>query len=476
LSKSRHSRIVEILRERLGRDKVFDNPDVVSLYIREPEGISADEMPDAVAFPESVDDVSIIASTAYKYQIPIYPQGSTTSLSGSAVPFEGGVVISSSRLRKIREVSIVDSYVWAEAGVRIDDLNVELAKYGYMFPVDPASSSVATIGGAVNSGAGGMRGAKYGTMRDWVLGLTITLPDEEGTTMFIGCKTTKCRQGYDLVRLIVGSEGTLALVSDAVLRITTLPENVVVAVAFYDKLSDLMETVIEIKSSRINPYIMEFMDSKAVAAAAGYIKPSIRAEGNMLLVGVDVNYEATERMLSTLRDIMAKRALSTYTAQSFEEAERKRLLDLRRSLFPSQVLNARRNLGKDNVLVIIEDIAVPPSKLVDAVEMIKNVSDDLGFDVVVGGHVGDGNLHPSIGIDPEDPAMTKRAHEWFLEVMKIAVKLGGTVSSEHGIGTLKKEGLRMELEAHGAAKALEIMRSIKRIFDPKGILNPGKVV
>jgi len=467
--------IVGALREALGSEKVIQDEEIVRLYSREPVGLEAPVRPLAVVFPESIRDLSVLSRVAYRMEFPLYPQGSTTSLSGSAYPLEGGVIVSMERMRRIREVSIVDSYVWVEAGVRIDDLNVELAKYGYMFPVDPASSAVATIGGAINSGAGGMRGAKYGTMRDWVLGLDVVLVDEDGTSMMVGCKTLKCRQGYDLVRLIVGSEGTLALVADAYLRITPLPESVVTAVAFYDRLEDLMETVVEIKSRGIQPYIMEFMDSKSVSLALSYVGSSINASGNMLLVSVDVNKEASERVLETLGNIMSRRASAVFKAPSLEEAEEKGLFQIRRSLFSAQIEHARRSLGKDRVLVILEDIAVPPSKLVEAVSLIRDISERYGFDVTVGGHVGDGNLHPATGVDPDNPEMTRRAREWVTEVMKTTIRLGGTISAEHGIGTQKKEGLRMELEAHGAIKALEIMKSIKRVFDPKGLLNPGKI-
>jgi glycolate oxidase len=477
LSVSRYgsTRILGALRKALGAKKVIGDEEIVSLYSREPAGLEPPEKPIAVVFPEDISDLSVLARIAYRMEFPLYPQGSTTSLSGSAYPLEGGVIVSMERMRRIREVSLVDSYALVEAGVRIDDLNVELAKYGYMFPVDPASSAVATVGGAINSGAGGMRGAKYGTMRDWVLGLDIVLVDESGTSMMIGCKTLKCRQGYDLVRLVVGSEGTLALVADAYLKIIPLPENVVTAVAFYNRLEDLMETVVEIKSRGIQPYIMEFMDSKSVSLALSYVESPINASGNMLLVSVDVNKEASGRVLEELSSIMSRKASALYKALSLEEAEEKGLFQIRRSLFPAQTEHARKSIGKDRVLVVIEDIAVPPSKLVDAVTLIRDISERYGFDVTIGGHVGDGNLHPSIGVDPEDPEMTRRAREWFTEVMRIAVRLGGTISAEHGIGTLKKEGLRMELEAHGALKALEIMRSIKKAFDPKGLLNPGKI-
>ncbi len=467
---------VEKLVKTLGRDKVYTDPAVVRLYAREPSGLEADTLPQAVVFPETVEDVSRLASHAYRYNLKIFPQGATTSLSGSAVPLGDGVIVSFERMNRLLETSIVDSIAVAEPGLRIEELNLALAEKGYMFPVDPASMAVATIGGAVNSGAGGMRGAKYGTMRDWVLGLQIVLPDEKGTILEIGCKTVKCRQGYDLVRLIVGSEGTLALVTKAVLRITPLPEQVVTLLAFYDRLEDLAETVVDIKSSRIQPYIMEFMDNRTVQAAVEFQKPPFKAEGHMLLVSIDVNREAASRIIEWLEKTARKHnARTVYRALTVQEAEEKKLFQVRRSLFPAQVHLSKKKLGIENPMVLIEDIAVPPSRLVEAVEEIRRLEEHYGLYTLLGGHIGDGNLHPAVGFNPHDEKQAEKVEQWALDVMRVAVKLGGTVSSEHGIGLLKKKGLELELKAHNSLKALELMKGIKKVFDPRNILNPGKI-
>ncbi|GAB6148255.1 FAD-binding oxidoreductase [Stetteria hydrogenophila] len=471
------ARHAEALSRLLGPGKVVDDPAITRLYRRDPLGFEGGEA--VVVFPESVGDLSLVASYAYRHGLKLYPQGSGTGLVGGSVPGDAGVVVSTARLNRIRGVSIVDGYVVAEAGVRIGDLNAELAGRGYMFPVDPASAPVATVGGAVNTGAGGLRGAKYGTMRDWVLGLRVVLPDERGTQMFLGCYTVKCRQGYDLVRLIVGSEGTLALVAEAVLRIAPLPENVVVVLAFYRGLESLMETVVDLRASGVQPLIMEFMDDKTVEAAVKAVGAPFRAEGRMLLVGVDVNREASGRVLEWLVGTVKRRGAGlVYQARSLGEAEEKGLFQVRRSLFPAQVKHLHTLLGRPGarILTYVEDIAVPPSRLVEAVEELRRLEEEYGLPTLIGGHVGDGNLHPATGFDASDESMRRRVEEWFMEVMRLAVRLGGTVSAEHGVGSLKREGLRVELEARGAGKALELMRAIKRAFDPKGILNPGRVV
>jgi glycolate oxidase len=467
---------VERLRQLLGRGKVYDDPEVVSLYSREASGLEASELPLAVVFAESSEDVSRLLSYAYKWDVKVYPQGSATSISGSSVAGSDGVVLSLERMRRIKEISVIDSIAVVEPGVRIDDLNVELASYGYMFPVDPASSAAATVGGAINTGAGGLKGAKYGTMRDWVLGLEVVIPDEHGTVMRLGCRTVKCRQGYDLVRLIVGSEGTLAVVTEAILRIAPLPEADPTVLAFFSRLEELVDAVVAVKESGWQPLLMEFMDDRTVSLASSYVPVSVRAEGHMLLVSIETSREAIDRVLDQLEDLMRKAGAKTlYRARSLREAEAKGLLALRRSLYPAQVEAAKRAYGP-NARAWLGDIAVPPSRLIDAIEGLRELESKYGFTMMLGGHIGDGNLHPSVGFNPDDARQVRKVAEWYHEVMRLAIKLGGTVSAEHGIGLLKKRGLAEELEALGSAKALDIMRGIKRLFDPKNILNPGKVI
>jgi FAD/FMN-containing dehydrogenases len=465
---------IEELKRALGAPKVVTDPAIVSLYSREPTGLSSETL--AVAFPDSASDVSKVLSLAYKYEVPVYPQGSTTDLSGGALP-EGGVVVSFERMNKVLNVSVLDSTADVEAGVRLGDLNVELSRYNYMFPVDPGSVSISTVGGAVNAGAGGLRGAKYGTMRDWVLGLTIVLPDEKGSIVRVGCRTSKCRQGYDLVRLIVGSEGTLAVVTEATLKITPLPEATVVSLAFFPTLEGFYEAYREIKSSGVQPLMMEFMDSETVEIARRTVDVGFKAEGNMFLVAVDCNIEAVPRIERWLEDVMRRSgAKAIYTAKSMEEAEEMKLIALRRNLFASQIAMTSKLYPGRQVVVHPEDIAVPPSRLLEAIRAIRAVSEEMGLKVSIGGHVGDGNIHPAVGYPLDDEAARRRVYEWYREIARISLKLGGTVSAEHGVGIIKKDLLRMELEYIGGLKALELMRSIKRVFDPKNILNPGKVV
>lgn len=468
--------IVGILRKKLGKEKVVDDPAIVSIYLREPSGLRGSNVV-AVVFPETREDVRKVVKIAYDEGVYLYPQGSSTSLSGSSYPERGGIVVSFERMNKILDVNIIDGTVTVQPGVRIDGLNEYLKEYGYMFPIDPASSAVATVGGAINTGAGGMKGVKYGTMRDWVLGLELVIPDEEASIVRVGCRTVKCRQGLDLTRLIVGSEGTLGIVTEAILRITPIPEQVVYILAFYESLEDLAQTVIDVKKEGITPYIAEFMEEETVERAKKLAGVNIEAKGHMLLLGVDVYREAAERMLNHLIELAKKNnAHEIHTATSTEEAFKRGLFAIRKNLFTAQVHYTRERLGgKENVMVLIEDIVVPPSKLVEAVKGLKELADKYGFTMMLGGHIGDGNLHPAVGYDPENPAETEKVEEWYLDVMKLALKLGGSISAEHGIGTLKKKGLSIEAESLNSRKIIELMRQIKSVFDPKGLLNPGKI-
>jgi len=368
------SKTVKELLDELGEEKVIADRNVVGLYSREPDGLTAQA--EAVVFPSTPQEVSRVVATCYANDTPIYPQGSSSSLSGNAVPLNGGIVLSLERMSSILDVSLVDSTTDVEPGVRIDDLNVELSKRGYMFPVDPASQAVATVGGSINNGAGGMRGAKYGTMKDWVNGLEVVLADEAGTRLELGCRTVKCREGYDLVRLIVGSEGTLAVVTRATLRIAPLPEKVVTALAFFDDIEPLMKAYISIKSSRVQPYIAEFMDAPTVEMASQAVSLPFEAKGNMLLVSLESTPESSERHLRWLEDLMrSSGARGVYTAES--EAEAEPLYQLRRSLFPAQV-NMFRREGRPFQL-FIEDIVVPPSRVPDAIRALRSLDSKYGI-------------------------------------------------------------------------------------------------
>ncbi len=461
--------------EKLLPGRVSRDPAILRIYAREASGVEG--APWAVVFPESPGDVSRLLAHAYRREYPVYPQGSATSLAGSAAPLEGGVVLSLERMRSIKSVSVEDYTVDVEPGVRLAEVNLALSTTPLFFPIDPGSVKVATVGGAIASGAGGMMGARYGTMRDWVLGLTVVLPDEKGSIVRLGCRTLKCRQGLDLVRLIVGSEGTLAVVIEATLRLAPRPEATPTMLAFFPSEEAALEAALDVRRRGMDALLLEYMDVETARLAAEARKAPVKVEGYMLLASIASTRESRGRHLAELEEIARSRgAESIYRAASLEAAEEKGLLEVRRGLFAGQILAGRRRFPGRRIHVLIEDIAVPPSKLSLAASMIRAAAAEAGLPVGIGGHVGDGNLHPSIAFPLDDPSAAEAAWRLHEEIGRIALRLGGTVSAEHGIGVEKKGLLERELEHLGAAEALRLMRGIKRVFDPKGILNPGKVI
>jgi len=309
-------------------------------------------------------------------------------------------------------------------------------------------------------------------MVDWVLGVEAVLTT--GEVINLGSKTLKCRQGYNLLKLIVGSEGTLCIVTKAILKIVPMPENIVYAAAFFDTAEDAMKAVAEIRKRRILPAILEFLDEDVVRMGKEIV--DIDGEGNMLIVGVECNFEASDRLAKTLKEILSENARKVVIAKDTKEADEKNLMGLRRAFYPLAIKLGSEEFKTSSTLVLIEDFAVPVSKLPEAIKIVKKIGKKYGFTVLVGGHVGDGNIHPMIWTSLEDETMLEKAKKFYIEVMEAALKLGGTVSAEHGIGEMKKLGLEMEMKYKKSERALEIMKEIKRIFDPKNILNPGKVV
>lgn len=467
---------VKELVRLLGRDKVSADPLTIKLYSK--NAVYYEGSAKAVVFPESTDDVRKMVRYAYENDLKLYPQGSASEIVGSSTPRPDGIIINFMRMRSIKEVSYIDAYVVTEPGVRLVELNNHLLEYGYMFPIDPASVKSATVGGAINSGSGGMMGARYGTMKDWVLGLEVVLPDEDGTVLKLGGNTTKNREGYDLVRLIIGSEGTLALVTEATLRITLAPERVVTVAGFFDELEDLMNCVVNVKKSRLDILIMEFVDDTTARITVETIKPKISGEGHLLITSVSTVDEAAERVKDVLVKIYGESGASNIvSASSMAEAEEMGIFDIRRNLYPATIKMASMSLeDEEKPYIFVEDISVPPSKLVEAVKKLRMISSKYDFPMTLGGHVGDGNLHPVVWIREGEKDKMSLFNNFVMDIMRMAIELGGVVSSEHGIGTVKKDGLVMSFRERNSLKALHIMREIKRLFDPKNILNPDKML
>lgn len=420
-----------------------------------------DHRPDAALWPTCSEEVSRILQLADRYRFPVIPRGAGTGLAGGAVPISGGIILDMSRMNKIIEIRIPDRLVILQPGVVYDDLEKALAPYGFFFPPDPASGKVCTIGGNVATNAGGIRGAKYGVTRDYVLGLEVVLAD--GRITRTGSSCMKSVSGYDLTRLFVGSEGTLGVITEIILKINPRPLSLMTGLASFPGLKEAGQAVIDIMRSGIIPSVLEVLDENSIRVLRE--RPDIQLpDANALILTETDGFTEAEVsfQMEKIVDLFRKNhALDIRTAGAGQSSE---------ALWKARKLvgSAAGKLRTNNVS---EDVTVPISRVPDLLTGISKIVRQYDFPFVIFGHAGDGNLHPKIMYDRSDPDQVKRIKKVVDEIFRLTCDLQGTLTGEHGIGLAKAPYMRLE---HDPA-SMEMMRSIKKLFDPKNILNPGKM-
>ena len=443
----------------VGQENVTDQ--LIDLVTYSYDASDHNHRPDAAVWPATTDQISRILILANEAHFPVIPRGAGTGLAGSAVPATGGLVIDLCRMNQVVDIRIPDRLAVIQPGVVYADLQRALAPYGFFFPPDPASGKACTIGGNVATNAGGIRGAKYGVTRDYVLGLEVVLPD--GRVMRTGSRCMKSVSGYDLTRLFVGSEGTLGVITEITLKINPRPTAVKTGLARFGTLKDAGQAVTDIMHSGIIPSVLEILDEntiKVLRENGGMDLPDAMA---IILVETDGYTEAeVSFQMDRVIDIFNKnRATRIRTADSTEVAEE---LWLARKSAGSVAAQLRTNN-------VSEDVAVPISKVPDLLTGISAIVRKYDLPFVIFGHAGDGNLHPKVMYDSADPDQTKRAGQAVDEIFKITCDLGGTLTGEHGIGLSKAPFMALE---HDPVE-LNIMGRVKKLFDPNNILNPGKM-
>ena len=418
-------------------------------------------LPDAVVFPKSAEEISLILKLANKEAFPVIPRGAGSGFSGGSLPVEGGVVVSLERMNKILKIDTDNLVAIVEPGVVTGDFQEEAEKMGLFYPPDPSSLKFCTIGGNIAECAGGPRAVKYGVTKDYVLGLEVVLPT--GEIVNTGVQTAKGVVGYDLTKLMVGSEGTLGIVTKAVLKLLPLPEATKTMFAVFSDMRDAANTVSKIISSKIIPSTLEFMDKESIGCVAGYLPPDLSGSIDAaLLIEVDGDKDLIEKEALLIRGIcMESSATDVRIARNRQEA--KTLWQARRAISPAL---ARLKPNKIN-----EDIVVPRSKIPDAIIGVREIAKKYNLTNANFGHAGDGNIHVNIMIDKSLKDELNRAEEAVKEIFELVISLGGTISGEHGIGTTKMPYIKMEL----SQSAIDVMKKIKQVLDPKGILNPGKI-
>ncbi|MCF8093205.1 MAG: FAD-binding protein [Desulfotignum sp.] len=421
-----------------------------------------ESMPDAVIFPETTDEVSQILALASAHKIPVTGRGAGTSVCGAPVPLHHGLVICFSQMDRIIEINTKDRYIIVEPGVVNADVQAALAPYGFFFPPDPGSMNSSTIGGNIAQNAGGPRCLKYGVTLDYILGLEVVLAS--GKVITFGSKNIKDVTGYKLAALFCGSEGTLGLVTKAILKVVPLPETVKTIMATFKDLDDTAKAVTDIIGSGILPAAMELMDRLTLNAIEDKAGLGLdREAAGTLLIEVDGVAEACDKQIKQITEkLHASHAVNIQEAGSAEDRER--LWTARRSAY-----GVFAKLAPD---IISEDVTVPVSRVPEMVRRIVQIADKYKLRVGVLAHAGDGNMHPMIPADKSNAQEWERVLAAFDEIFQAAADLDGTLSGEHGIGLAKSKYLPLVMNQD----TIDFMKTIKQAVDPDGILNPGKFV
>lgn len=416
--------------------------------------------PEAVAWPTEAAQVAAALRLATEEGFAVVPRGAGSGLSGGALPVRGGLVLALGRMNRILEIDTQDMLAVVEPGVVCQHLQREAARRGLFYPPDPASLSFSTLGGNVAENAGGARAVKYGVTRDYVLGLQAALPT--GELIQTGVRTLKGVVGYDLTRLLVGSEGTLAVITRIVLRLLARPETRRTVAAQFRLFEEAAQAAAAIRAAGLLPATLEYMDRAALACAEDYLKIGLPANIDaLLLIDCDGRPSRVAEEVALVREAcLAAGAASVEVAE--DEARSEALWQARRAVSPAVF-----RLGPNKTS---EDIAVPCSRLAEIVRAIHRIGQEQRLTVLSYGHAGDGNLHVNFMVDRSDPEVMARSEEAVRALFAETLRLGGTISGEHGVGLTKAPYLGMEL----GPEVLALMGRLKRAFDPAGILNPGK--
>lgn len=452
--------VVDALKHIVGVDAVRLAPGELAAYARDATPLFHG-LPDVVVFPSSTDQVAAVLRLATEHRVPVVPRGAGSNLCAAAVPLSGGVVLSLTRMTRILEVSGDELLARVQPGVTTARLADAAAARGLLYVPDPGSRTTSTVGGNVATCAGGLRGLKYGVTRNYVLGLEAVLPT--GEVIRTGGRLWKDVAGYDLTRLLTGSEGTLAVITEVIVALLPKPAEAGTGIAYFDSLADACRAVSAIISAGIVPATLEFLDQKCIAAVEDYAQLGLRVDaGALLLFGDDGPIEVVAGNLVRLRKICTEAgALEVTLAEDVARSDA--LLAARRCSLPA--------LSRLGSLTILEDVTVPRPRLAEMVDRIDEIAARFGLRIATFGHAGDGNLHPTCVLDPEDDEAIDSAHKAFAEIFATAIELQGTITGEHGVGAAKLPFLADRL----GADQLGLLRRIKTAFDPAGILNPGKV-
>lgn len=418
-------------------------------------------LPEGVIYPESTEQVQAIMRVLSEYKIPLVTRGSGSNLCGGTTPTHGGVVMVMHRMNKIFEVDMENLTATVQTGVITGEFITHVESLGLFYPPDPSSMKISTIGGNIAECSGGLRGLKYGTTKDYVLGLTAVLAN--GEVIRTGGKLTKDVAGYDLTKLLIGSEGTLAVITEAILKLVPKPKTKKTLVAMYKDIYGAARTVSSIIKNQIIPATLEILDNPTIQVVDDFAKIGLpRDMAAILLIEQDGEPEVVARDMEKIYAICREEKADRLDMAANEE-EALKLLTARRSAFTA--------LARLRPTTILEDATVPRSKIADMILKTNEIAKKHNVNIATFGHAGDGNLHPTATTDARDHEEVHRVEEAFAEIFEAAIELGGTITGEHGVGTVKAPYLEWKVGPAG----IEVMKGIKAAFDPHNLLNPDKV-
>ncbi|MEU4895126.1 FAD-linked oxidase C-terminal domain-containing protein [Streptomyces sp. NPDC044780] len=453
--------VVQDLRRTLPADRVLEDPGIVAGYLRDEAVWAPHGEPVAVVRPHSAEEVRQVVRACLRHRVPVVPRGAGTGLSGGANAVDGGIVVSTEQMTAIREIDATERLAVVEPGVVNDDLRAACAERGLWYPPDPASAPWSTIGGNVATNAGGLCCVKYGVTRDYVLGIQVVTGT--GELVRLGRRTAKGVAGYDLAGLMVGSEGTLGIVTEVTVRLRPAREPERTVAGYFGSLTDAGRAVAAVGAAGITPSALELIDRHTLAAVDAWKNMGLSAEADVVLLGrTDAPGEAGDHEAETMLACFTG-AGATWAVASSDAEEADALFAARRLAYP-----ALERIGP----VLTEDVCVPRAAVPDMLSRIERIGQRHDVLIANVAHAGDGNLHPLLIVPADDTAARTRAEAAFEEILDDALALGGTVTGEHGVGLLKRAGLERELPA----PVLALQAAVKQALDPHGILNPGKVI
>ncbi len=462
LIEKKSNTLVEKMYGILGRNNVLSDYDELYTYSTDSTNITnPDEIAQVVVFPAETHQVSEIMKYAYANNIAVVARAAGTNLCGACLPKKGGIVIDFSKMNKILEINKDNLVARVEPGVVIEDFQKEVEKLNLFYPPDPSNLKVSMIGGSIGLSSGGPHTFKYGSTKDYVIGLEIVLAD--GRVMKTGSLCSKDVTGYNMTQLFVGSEGTLGIVTQAVIRLIPKPEAKRVMLAYFDSLEDTSKTVNEIISNLITPSVIDLLDKNTLQTIESFYPSGLLTDKEAaLLIEIDGFKSNINSQYEQIMNICKKNKAS-YIQTAATKEEEDRIWIARRSSF-----GATAKLAPN---VVTEDVVVPRENIVKLVKGIWQICSKYELKTCIMGHIGDGNIHPNIALDLRNPIELNNFKRAKTELFELSLSLNGRLSGEHGIGCEKSYFIDKALDSNN----LEYMKQIKKLFDPKNILNPGKI-